>query len=120
MRRGTSINNVLTRSLSAEAAAKAEGGGEEGVSWEERTNVVLGHARLHVAQYGERGIVTFRKHLAWYFKGNKIAPHCGAGLKELRMKLMKVNTLQELEDILANPLPFPTSSLRDPCLLPTA
>ncbi|OGL94753.1 tRNA dihydrouridine synthase DusB [Candidatus Uhrbacteria bacterium RIFOXYB12_FULL_58_10] len=39
------------------------------VSMEERVATVKRHLDLHVAQYGERGVVTFRKHLSWYFKG---------------------------------------------------
>ena len=99
-----------------------------------RIQVVLDHARLHVAQYslpgqskslvnsaersrGECGMVTFRKHLAWYFKGSRVGIEL-AGLKELRIKLMQVQTLQELEEILLNPLPFPAGVLSSSHLLP--
>lgn len=71
------------------------------ISLEERVNVVLEHARLHVGQYGERGIVTFRKHLAWYFKTNKIGFEI-PGIKEIRMRLMQVKTMEELTDELLN------------------
>ncbi len=66
---------------------------------EERGDVVLRHAKLHVEQYGERGIVTFRKHLSWYFKTNKIGLEI-PGIKEFRGKLVRVNSLEELEDLL--------------------
>jgi tRNA-dihydrouridine synthase len=92
----------------------------QAVSLEERVAMVLEHARLHVAQYGERGlpavslgasspngqssgreagIVSFRKHLSWYFKTNKIGFEI-PGLKEFREKLVRVNSLDELETIL--------------------
>lgn len=66
---------------------------------EERVKVVLEHARLHVAQYGERGMVTFRKHLAWYFKTNKIGWEV-EGIKDIRAELVRVSTMGELEKIL--------------------
>lgn len=62
-------------------------------SREERIAEVLRHARLHIARYGERGIVSFRKHLAYYFKGE-------AGNKELRSALVRVSSLQELKEVL--------------------
>lgn len=68
------------------------------ITLEERCRVVLEHARLHLAQYGERGMVTFRKHLAWYFKGDRVSDLKNA--KELRMSLVRVSTLAELEQIL--------------------
>ncbi|TAK03778.1 tRNA dihydrouridine synthase DusB [Patescibacteria group bacterium] len=75
------------------------------VTTEERIRVVKAHARLHVEQYGdpstslrvglsqskpERGVHTFRKHLSWYFKGQR-------GAKLFREKLMRVSTLAELD-----------------------
>lgn len=66
---------------------------------EERIAVVLEHARLHIAQYGERGMVTFRKHLAWYFKTSKIGFEA-PGVKDLRMRLMQVSTFHDLEETL--------------------
>ncbi|MBP9694947.1 MAG: tRNA-dihydrouridine synthase [Candidatus Magasanikbacteria bacterium] len=71
----------------------------QGVSLEERVGIVLQHARLHCAQYGERGIVSFRKHLSWYFKGSRIMLDI-PGIKEVREKLVRVNSLTELEEIL--------------------
>jgi len=66
------------------------------ISIDERIRVVLMHATLHTEQYGERGMTTFRKHLAWYFKTNRMKQEI-PGIKELRMKLMRVLTYQELE-----------------------
>ncbi len=71
------------------------------VTLDERIRVVLEHARLHVAQYGDRGIVTFRKHLAWYFKGNRVGLDT-PGLKNLRADLVRVSSLQELESLLTS------------------
>ncbi len=69
------------------------------VSFDERVNVILEHARLHVAQYGERGIVTFRKHLSWYFKNTRF-PLPIPGIKEYRSELVRINSIMELEEIL--------------------
>jgi nifR3 family TIM-barrel protein len=73
--------------------------GEQNVSLEERKKIVLEHAKLHIEYYGQKGIVTFRKHLAWYFKSNKIGFDI-LGIKELRSKLVRVNSLEELRELL--------------------
>jgi len=57
---------------------------------DERIKVLLEHLSRHVEHYGERGVVTFRKHLSWYLKG---VP----GVKEFRQKLHTVKTREELE-----------------------
>ena len=64
------------------------------VTLKERIRVVLEHAHLHVEQYGERGLVTFRKHLSWYFKGQR-------GSKVFREELMRITTLGQLEQALS-------------------
>lgn len=69
------------------------------ISLPERVNIVLEHARLHVAQYGERGMVSFRKHLSWYFKTNRMGVEI-EGIKYVREKLVRVNTFDELKNIL--------------------
>lgn len=69
------------------------------ISLDERIRVVLMHANFHVEQYGERGMTTFRKHLAWYFKVSRMKLEI-AGMKELRMKLMQVSTLGQLEELM--------------------
>jgi tRNA-dihydrouridine synthase B len=66
---------------------------------EERKQIVLEHARLHLVRYGEKGMVTFRKHLAWYFKTDRIGYEI-PGIKDIRMQLMKILTYQELEEVL--------------------
>jgi len=63
-------------------------------------DIVLEHLRLHLKHYGERGIVTFRKHLVFYFRGFPNA-------KELRVRLARIESEKELNDILAS-LPFQT------------
>ncbi len=42
---------------------------ENTVPMEKRLRVIRQHAAWHCELYGERGIVTFRKHLTWYLKG---------------------------------------------------
>ena len=59
-----------------------------------RSRTILDHARLMVERHGDRGVVLMRKHFSWYFKG---APNA----KELREKLMKISTLNELEAVLS-------------------
>ena len=76
-----------------------EGKSVADISMAERVAVLLEHARLHIAQYGERGLVTFRKHLAWYLKSSKIGFEV-PGIKDVRSELMKITTYRELEEIL--------------------
>ena len=66
-------------------------------SQDELVEVVLRHAKYHIQRYGEGSIVTFRKHLAWYFRNKKISD-----IKELRRKLVQIKTMAELEKILEN------------------
>jgi len=70
-----------------------------GVTMEERIRIVKKHARLHIAQYGERGITTFRKHVSWYFKTQKIGYDI-PGIKEIRGRLVRISSLEELDSIL--------------------
>lgn len=69
------------------------------VSLEERKRVVMEHARLHTEHYGGQKITTFRKHLSWYFKTNKIGEVL-PNIKDWRGKLMRVNSLEELKNLL--------------------
>lgn len=62
---------------------------------EERLRVMLEHAERHVEHYGERGIVTFRKHLSWYLKGIP-------GVKQFRQELHTVDSLDSLQKQVAN------------------
>ncbi len=57
--------------------------------------IILKHARLHEKYYKQGNLVTFRKHLAFYFKGIP-------GMKETRAKLMQIKEYEELEKILKN------------------
>lgn len=59
----------------------------------EKIEAVRKHARLQAEHYGERGLVKLRKHLPWYFKN-------AGNLKELRSRLVRIQSLQELEGIL--------------------
>lgn len=58
----------------------------------ERIGVVRDHARLHAELCGG-DLVSFRKHLTWYFKG---VP----GAKEFRDRLMKVSAQEGLDAVL--------------------
>ena len=65
----------------------------------ERVRIIMAHAQKHVEQYGERGIVTFRKHLSWYVKSQKIGTII-PGIKEWRGKLVRITSIAELEILL--------------------
>ncbi len=79
------------------------------VTLAERVRVVRRHADLHAEQYGERGIVTFRKHLAWYFKGAR-------GAKAFRQRLVTVKTRAELDAVLDEMLVASGFSVDSPSL----
>jgi len=53
----------------------------------------LEHAALNYKLKGKQGILEMRKHLAWYFKGFP-------GASDLRQKLIRVNSLKEIKEIL--------------------
>jgi len=76
-----------------------EQGGAEDISREERFEIIKKHAHLHVAQYGERGMMSFRKHLSWYFKTNKLGRDI-PGIKDIRARLVRVSSVLELEEVL--------------------
>lgn len=71
----------------------AAGKTPEPVTLDERIRVVKLHLALHIEQYGDGSVTTFRKHLSWYFKG---LPH----VKSHREKMMTVKTREELETVL--------------------
>ncbi len=56
---------------------------------------VLEHAKLTQKLKGERGIIEFRKHLGWYFKG---LPEASA----IRSKLSQINSLEDIKKLLKN------------------
>lgn len=60
---------------------------------DEIIRVMLRHVELQLDYYGERGIIGLRKHLPFYFKGMK-------GIRDLRSKLVRVSSLEELKKIL--------------------
>jgi tRNA-dihydrouridine synthase B len=63
-------------------------------SMQDRIKTVLRHADLQIERYGEHGLVKLRKHLPFYFKGME-------GWKEMRSKLVRVSTREELKELLA-------------------
>jgi nifR3 family TIM-barrel protein len=56
--------------------------------------IALKHAALTQKLKGKKGIVELRKHLVWYAQGI-------TGAAKLRERLVKVNSLQEVKDILS-------------------
>jgi len=77
-----------------------------------RVAVVRQHAQLHLDRYGERGLMKFRKHLAYYFKKElrNEAPHLD--WNDARAKLVRVSTQEELTTILDTIQSDDRSSLR--------
>jgi len=85
----------------------------------EKIQVILEHATLHVEnsaklkamakkhavvgvteeELKKKSIVTFRKHLSWYFKSNKLGMEIPR-IKEFRSELVRIHSVEELEDIL--------------------
>lgn len=59
----------------------------------ERVGVVQRHLDLHLAQYGDTAVNTFRKHLSWYFKG---IPH----FKPYKERMMTAKSADELRAVL--------------------
>jgi len=66
----------------------------------ERISVVREHVRLHLERYGERGIVAFRKHLSYYFKKELRHDHPEIDWADVRGRLVRVTTMEDLEGIL--------------------
>lgn len=66
---------------------------EKTVSFEEKMTVALEHARYLSKIINPKAFVKMRKHLLDYCKGHE-------GAKELRIQLMKVTSLEEVESIL--------------------
>lgn len=62
---------------------------------EEKIKIILEHAALQIKHYGDYGLILLRKHLVFYFKG---IPHN----KIIKQKLTQINTLSQLEDLLAD------------------
>lgn len=77
---------------------RLKGGEPVEVTFEERLATVLHHLDLHLEQYGEGAVTTFRKHLSWYFKG---IPH----MKEFKSAMMTAKTKEELLAVLSRLTP---------------
>lgn len=70
------------------------------VSPAERVRGMRLHAQKHIQQYGEEfGMKTFRKHISWYLKSNKIGEEV-PNIKELRGRAVRVQTFAELDAVL--------------------
>ncbi|MCR4312581.1 MAG: tRNA-dihydrouridine synthase, partial [Candidatus Uhrbacteria bacterium] len=74
----------------------------EEITLEKRLRVVRLHLTLHLEQYGDGAVTTFRKHLSWYFKGQP-------GFKQYRERMMTAKTREELELVLAEIVSQPIS-----------
>lgn len=64
-------------------------------AWEEIKKIMLEHAKLAFTLKGNYGLVELRKHLSWYVKG-------WPGAAALRLKLVQIKTLTDLENILTD------------------
>lgn len=70
------------------------------ISVKQMSEIIMLHAQLHIEHYGERGMVTFRKHLAWYFHGERIQGL--TGLKKIRAQLVRISSMDELSAVLSS------------------
>ncbi len=66
----------------------------------ERIRIVRKHVAMHLARYGERGMPLFRKHLAYYFKKELKSECPQLDWTDIRSALVRVNNIEELEEIL--------------------
>lgn len=64
----------------------------------EKIDVILRHAQAHLAYYGEKSITAFRKHLAYYCAADNFPRW--HDIKRIRARLVRVNSYEELEEIL--------------------
>lgn len=62
-------------------------------TFEETSEMAIRHAKLMFQEKGDSGIIQMRKHLAWYF-------HSFDGAKDLRSKLVRVTSVDEIEGII--------------------
>ncbi len=78
---------------------------------DERIRVVKDHAAIHMLRYGERGMVLFRKHLAYYFKKELKQIYPQLDWNDVRSRLVRVSNMDELnailEEILNKTQPMP-------------
>lgn len=65
----------------------------QAITLSERIRVIKQHLAFHTEQYGERGVVTFRKHLSWYFRGIN-------GAKRFKLRLHTTSSVDEVQSIL--------------------
>lgn len=65
---------------------------------QDKMKVMLEHAKYFNDFYEGKFFYAFRKHLAWYCKGF-------AGAKDLRIKLMQIDTLSQLNEFLTKTFP---------------
>jgi tRNA-dihydrouridine synthase B len=63
------------------------------VTLKERVRIVKLHLDFHIERYGERGVITFRKHLSWYFRGIH-------GAKPFKNELHTTDSVEEVHTIL--------------------
>ncbi|MDD5290808.1 MAG: tRNA-dihydrouridine synthase [Patescibacteria group bacterium] len=66
---------------------------EKGKTKEEIFNIILKHTKLVCKLKGRQGIIEMRKHLCWYVQGL-------SGARKLREKLVKIESLDDINKIL--------------------
>ncbi len=68
---------------------------------EERIRVVRQHAEWHIQRYGTHGLIKLRKHLPFYFKKELATTMPWIDFKDLRAKLVRVTTMEDLNNVLS-------------------
>ncbi len=80
----------------------------QAISIEERVDTIRFHLNLHIEQYGEKSVATFRKHLTWYLKGldgakkYKERLHTAPTREDVEMILGKMRMDPEMKDAIAH------------------
>ena len=64
-----------------------------------KMDLMLKHAEYHIEKYGEKGIISLRKHLPWYFKGI-------AGFRQFRAAAVQVKDLTDVKELAKRVIEF--------------
>lgn len=78
------------------------------ISIEERVDTIRYHLNLHIEQYGEKAVTTFRKHLTWYLKGldgakkYKERLHTAASRDDVELILDEMRVDPDMKDAIAH------------------
>jgi len=64
-----------------------------------KMDLMIKHAEYHIEKYGEKGVISLRKHLPWYFKGI-------AGFRQFRADAVQVKDLTDVKELAKRVIEF--------------